>query len=168
MAQAYWSSVFTSSADETWAVVRRFNGLPDWLPAIRASGIIGGEGGLTPGAVRLLTGVDGGIYRERLVGLDDAGRKLSYEIVEAPLPVRGYRSTLHVQPVSDTGGAFLSRHATFEPAEGTTAQDATAILEAACAPAPRRPPHDHRLTPDGSRHVRGHRSPTMKEAPPPA
>ncbi|KND28212.1 SRPBCC family protein [Streptomyces acidiscabies] len=135
MAQAYWSSVFTSSAGETWAVVRRFNGLPDWHPVIRASEIIGGGNGLTPGAVRVLTGVDGSIYRERLVALDDADRKLTYEIVEAPLPVRGYRSTLHVQPVSDTGGAFLSRHATFDPAEGTTAQEATAVLEAAYAPA---------------------------------
>ncbi|MDX3798961.1 SRPBCC family protein [Streptomyces sp. AK04-3B] len=134
MAQAYWSSVFTSSADETWAVVRQFNGLPDWHPAIRASEIIGGGNGLTPGAVRLLTGVDGSIYRERLVALDDAARKLSYEIVEALLPVRGYRSMLHVQPVADTGGAFLSWHATFDPA-GTTAQEATTVLEAAYAPA---------------------------------
>ncbi|SMQ20494.1 Polyketide cyclase / dehydrase and lipid transport [Streptomyces sp. Ag82_O1-12] len=135
MATAYWSSVFTSSADAIWAVVRRFNGLPDWHPAIRASEIIGGGDGLTPGAVRLLTGADGSTYRERLVGLDDAERKLSYEIVEAPLPVRGYRSTLHVRPVADTGGAFLSWHATFEPAEGTTAQEATTVLEAAYAPA---------------------------------
>ncbi|WP_097968288.1 SRPBCC family protein (plasmid) [Streptomyces anulatus] len=135
MATAYWSSVFTSSADQTWAVVRRFNGLPDWHPAIRASEIIGGGNGLTPGAVRLLTGMDGSIYRERLAGLDEVDRKLTYEIVEAPLPVRGYRSTLHVQPVADTGGAFLSWHATFDPAEGTTAQEATAVLEAAYAPA---------------------------------
>lgn len=48
MAQAYWSSVFTSSADAIWAVVRRFNGLPDWHPAIRASEIVGGGNGLTP------------------------------------------------------------------------------------------------------------------------
>jgi hypothetical protein len=131
MATAYWSSVFTSSADETWAVVRRFNGLPDWHPAIRASEIIGGGDGLAPGAVRLLTGADGSTYRERLVALDDVGRKLTYEIVEAPLPVRGYRSTLHVEPVADTGGAFLGWHATFDPAEGTTAQEATTVLEAA-------------------------------------
>ncbi|MFE9674276.1 hypothetical protein ACFYO5_09155 [Streptomyces sp. NPDC006259] len=59
MAAAYRNSVFTSSADRTWAVVRQFDGLPDCHPAIRASEIIGGGTGLTPGAVRLLTGVDG-------------------------------------------------------------------------------------------------------------
>lgn len=133
MARAYRSSVFTSSADETWAVVRQFNSLPDWHPAIWASEITGGGEGLTPGAVRVLTGVDGSIYRERLVALDDTDRKLTYEIVEAPLPVRGYRSTLRVQPVTD--GAFLSWHATFDPAEGTTAQEATTVLEAAYATA---------------------------------
>lgn len=79
--------------------------------------------------------MDGSIYREQLVALDDADRKLSYEIVEAPLPVRGYRSTLHVQPVADTGGAFFSWHATFDPAEGTTAHQAVTVLEAAYAPA---------------------------------
>ncbi|MGW0563181.1 SRPBCC family protein [Streptomyces sp. NPDC003016] len=104
-------------------------------PAIRASEITRGGNGLTPGAVRLLTGVDGSIYRERLVGLDEVDRKLSYKIVEAPLPVRGYRSTLHVQPVADTGGAFLSWHATFDPAEGTSAQEAATVLEAAYSPA---------------------------------
>ncbi|MCX5269387.1 SRPBCC family protein [Streptomyces sp. NBC_00199] len=135
MATAYWSSVFTSSADQIWAHVRRFNGLPYWHPAIRASEISGDGDGLTPGAVRVLTGMDGSTYRERLVALDDADRKLTYEIVEAPLPVRCYSSTLHVQPVADTGGAFLTWHATFEPAEGSTAQEATAVLEAAYAPA---------------------------------
>ncbi|MER7779999.1 SRPBCC family protein [Streptomyces sp. NPDC096191] len=135
MATAYWSSVFTSSADEIWAVVRRFNGLPDWHPAIRASEITGEGDELTPGTVRVLTGADGSTYRERLVALDEADRKLTYEIVEAPLPVRGYRATLHVQPVADTGGAFLSWHATFDPADGTTAPEATAVLEAAYAPA---------------------------------
>ncbi|MFH8500647.1 SRPBCC family protein [Streptomyces coeruleorubidus] len=135
MAQARWSSVFTSSADEVWAVARQFNGLPDWHPAIRASEIAGGGNGLTPGAVRVLTGTDGSTYRERLVALDDADRSLTYEIVEAPLPVRGYRSTLHVQPVADIGGAFLSWHATFTPAQGTTAEEATTLLEAAYAAA---------------------------------
>ncbi|MEU1940620.1 SRPBCC family protein [Streptomyces coeruleorubidus] len=94
-----------------------------------------GGNGLTPGAVCLLTGAVGSTYRERLVALDEADRKLTYEILQALLPVRGYRSTLHVQPVADTGGAFLSRHATFDPAEGTNAHQATTVLEAGYAPA---------------------------------
>ncbi|MFG2593957.1 SRPBCC family protein [Streptomyces sp. NPDC048438] len=102
---------------------------------MRASEIIRGGNGPTPGAVRLLTGVDGSIYRQRLVAPDNADRKLTYEIVEAPLAVLGCRSTLHVPPVTDTGGAFLTWHATVDPAQGTTAQKATTVLEAACAPA---------------------------------
>ena len=108
MAQAYWSSAFTSSADDIWAVVRRFNGPPDWHPAIQDSAIVEGESKFTPGAIRVLTGTDGNTYREQLVAPTDARRTLTHEIVDAPLPVSGYRSALHVQAVADTGGAFLT------------------------------------------------------------
>ena len=136
MAEAYWSSVFTSSADELWSCIRRFNGLPDWHPAIRSSEVVEGESEFAPGAVRVLTGTDGSTFRERLVALDDARRALTYEIVDSPLPVSGYRSTLRVRPVADTGGAFLTWSATFDAAGGHTPDEAvTAIAEGAYAPA---------------------------------
>ncbi|MEV4009878.1 SRPBCC family protein [Nonomuraea angiospora] len=136
MAQAYWSSVFTSSAADLWAVIRQFNGLPDWHPAIQSSELVEGDSASAPGAVRVLTGTDNSIYRERLVGLDDARRALTYEIIDSPLPVRGYRSTLQVWPIADTGGAFLTWHALFDAADGhTPEQAAAAITEGAYAPA---------------------------------
>jgi hypothetical protein len=135
MAQAYWSSAFTSSAEDIWAVVRRFNGLPDWHPAIQDSALVEGESEFTPGAIRVLTGTDGNTYRERLVALDDARRTLTYEIVDAPLPVSGYRSTLQVQTVADTGGSFLTWQSTFDAADGTTSEEASAVLEGAYAQA---------------------------------
>jgi hypothetical protein len=135
MAEASWSSVFTSSPDDLWAVVRRFNGLPAWHPAIAASELADGDAEFTPGAVRVLTGTDGGVYRERLVGLDEARRALTYEIVDAPLPVSGYRSTLRVRPVADTGAAHLTWSSTFDAADGTTAEEAVATMEGAYAEA---------------------------------
>jgi hypothetical protein len=135
MAHAYWSSAFTSSAEDIWAVVRRFNGLPDWHPAIQDSAIVEGESEFTPGAIRLLTGTDGSTYREQLVALDDARRTLTYEIVDAPLPVSGYRSTLRVQAVSDTGGAFLTWQSTLDAVDGTTPEEASMVLEGAYAQA---------------------------------
>ncbi|ADI11723.1 hypothetical protein SBI_08605 [Streptomyces bingchenggensis BCW-1] len=136
MAEAYWSSVFTSSADELWSVVRRFNGLPEWHPAIRSSEVVEGESEFAPGAVRVLTGTDGSTFQERLVALDDARRALTYEIIDSPLPVRGYRSTMQVWPVADSGGAFLTWSATFDAADGHTPDEAVAaIAEAAYAPA---------------------------------
>jgi hypothetical protein len=117
MAQAYRSSAFTSSADDMWAAVRRFNGPPDWHPAIQDSAIVEGESKFTPGAIRVLTGPDGNTYREQLVAPTDARGTLTHEIVDAPLPVSGYRSALQVQAVADTGSAFL-------PAWCTTARRA--------------------------------------------
>jgi hypothetical protein len=92
MAQAYWSSAFTNSADERGAVVRRINGPPDWHPAIQDSAIVEGESKFTPGAFRVLTGPDGNTYREELVAPADARRTSTHEMVDAPLLVSGYRS----------------------------------------------------------------------------
>jgi hypothetical protein len=71
-------------------------------PAIKASEITEGDSPSAPGAVRVLTGTDDSTYRERLVGLDDAHRALTYEILDSPLPVSGYRSTMRVWPIADT------------------------------------------------------------------
>ncbi|MGW1787153.1 SRPBCC family protein [Streptomyces sp. NPDC002143] len=128
--------MFTSSADELWSVIRQFNGLPTWHPAIRSSKIVEGDSEFTPGVVRCLTGTDGSVFRERLLALDDAQCTLTYEIIASPLPVRGYRSTLQVSPVTDTGGAFLTWSATFDAADGHTPDEAVAaITEGAYAPA---------------------------------
>lgn len=128
MAHAYWSSVFAGSADELWSLVRRFNGLPEWHPDIRSSEVVEAESEFAPGAIRVLTGTGGSVFRERLVALDDANRALTYEIIDSPLPVRGYRSTLQVWPVADTGGAFLTWQSTFDAAEGTSPEAAVAAI----------------------------------------
>jgi hypothetical protein len=105
-------------------------------PAIKASEITEGDSPSAPGAVRVLTGTDDSTYRERLVGLDYAHRALTYEILDSPLPVSGYRSTMRVWPIADTQGAFLTWHATFDAADGHTPQQAvTAVTEGAYAPA---------------------------------
>jgi hypothetical protein len=94
------SRVVPADADVVWRVVRDFDGLPAWAPAIAASEL---EGGALPdqvGAVRNLTLGDGGTVREQLVALDDRERRLTYAILESPFPVQDYRSTLRVAPVT--------------------------------------------------------------------
>ena len=46
------------------------------------------------GAVRTITFNDGAEVVERLESLDDAGRRLSYTILESTLPVEGYVASL--------------------------------------------------------------------------
>jgi hypothetical protein len=106
MPRPYASAVIPASADEVWAVVRLFDGLPTWHPGIAASSLDSGVEGQV-GAVRRLTLADGGIVVEDLLALDDPGRSCTYSILESPFAVRRYVSTIRVAPVTDTGQAFV-------------------------------------------------------------
>lgn len=114
MARAYASGVVAASADDVWAVVRDFDGLPSWHPAIAASEIEEGTN-LVVGAVRKLTLDGGGVVKERLVTLDDVDRSYTYEFTDpGPFPVRTYRSTVRIAPVTDTGHAFVEWYSWFD------------------------------------------------------
>ncbi|MBO0829491.1 MAG: SRPBCC family protein [Streptosporangiales bacterium] len=114
MARAYASGVVPASADEVWAVVRDFDGLPSWHPAIAGSEIEQGTN-LVVGAVRRLALDGGGAVGERLMTLDDVDRSYTYEFTDpGPFPVRTYRSTIRVAPVTDTGHAFVEWYAWFD------------------------------------------------------
>ena len=105
MPRPYASAVIPASADDVWALVRDFDGLPGWHPAISASSLDSGSSAEV-GAIRRLTLGDGGVVVERLVTLDDTDRRYTYEILESPFPVRRYVSTIRIAPVTDTGHAF--------------------------------------------------------------
>lgn len=115
MPETMSSTVVPAGPDTVWRVIRDFDGLPAWVPAIVASEI---EGGALPdqvGAVRKLTlGGDGGIVRERLVALDDRARSLTYSILESPFPVTDYRSTVRVIPVTSTGESVVTWSVLFD------------------------------------------------------
>lgn len=115
MPETMSSAVVAADPDTVWRVVRDFDGLAAWVPAIAASEI---EGGALPdqiGAVRRLTlGGDGGIVRERLVALDDRARRLTYSILESPFPVQDYRATVRVVPVTATGESFVAWSVLFD------------------------------------------------------
>jgi hypothetical protein len=106
MPRPYASAVVPASAAEVWRVVRDFDGLPGWHPAIAASELTSGTAAEV-GALRRLTLADGGVVVERLVTLDDGDRSYTYEILESPFAVRRYVSTVRVAPVTDSGHAFV-------------------------------------------------------------
>ncbi|MDP9869991.1 MULTISPECIES: SRPBCC family protein [Streptosporangium] len=109
---AYASTVVNASADEVWAYLRDFGNLAEWLPGVALCEIEEGDGS-RPGAVRRVEGA-GGLFRERLLTLDDGARSATYEIVESPLPLRDYRGSYRVSPVTDSGRAFVEWSAAFE------------------------------------------------------
>ncbi|RCW43179.1 polyketide cyclase/dehydrase/lipid transport protein [Halopolyspora algeriensis] len=114
MAKAYASAVIAATADRVWQIVRDFNGLPEWHPAIASSEIEGSRPSAEVGCVRRLTMRDGGTVRERLTALDDLDRSYTYEIVEGPFPIRRYLATIRVAEITATGSAFAEWYAHYD------------------------------------------------------
>jgi ribosome-associated toxin RatA of RatAB toxin-antitoxin module len=115
MPKPYASGIVPAPAQEVWQLVKNFNGLPDWLPAVTGSEIEGGGSGQEVGAVRRLTLGDQGHVSEQLLVMDDDDRTLTYQFTDSgPFPVRSYRSTIRVAPVTSTGHAFVEWWAWFD------------------------------------------------------
>ena len=113
MPKPYASAVLPAYADELWAYLRDFSNIADWHPNIVSGELEEGTGDGV-GCIRRLRGPGGETLRERLVALDDAERSCTYEFVESPFPIRRYRSTLRVAPVTDSGQAFAEWWAWFD------------------------------------------------------
>jgi hypothetical protein len=81
------------SADKAWAAIRQFGRLDVWFPSM-AECRIEGQG---IGAYRHLI-LDGGLgnITDRLVGIDDDQRRLTYERPESPFPVTSYIGNVEV------------------------------------------------------------------------
>lgn len=114
MPRPYASGVVPASADEVWALVRDFDGMPAWHPVIKESSLNPGVPATEVGASRRLTLGDGGVVVERLLAVDNADRSYTYEIVESPFPVRRYVSTIRVTPVTASGQAFVEWWAEYD------------------------------------------------------
>jgi len=125
MAKAYASSVITAPAAAVWAVVRDFNGLPDWHPAIATSEIEDGSRADQVGAVRSFKLVDGGHIRERLLELSDVSMSCVYNFETTIFEVTDYVATLRCTPVTDGDQCFVEWWATFDcsPVDAATFVD---------------------------------------------
>ncbi len=114
MAKSYASAVVPASAEQVWRVVRDFVGLTAWHPAISSGAIEDAKSAAEVGCIRALTLADGGTVREQLAVLDDVDRSYTYDILEGPFPVRSYRSTIRVLPITDTGQAFVEWYSHYD------------------------------------------------------
>jgi hypothetical protein len=112
--KVYVSSVIDASADNVWSRIRDFNA----LPAIADSRIENGESSDRVGCIRHFHTRDGGMIRERLLGLSDYDYSCSYEILESPMGVANYVATLKLTPITDGNRCFAEWSAEFDCAEG--------------------------------------------------
>ncbi len=87
----------STDAKTAWAAVGDFCGIEKWHPAV-AKCTLSEKDGKT---FRELTLGDGAKILERLESRNDGEMSYTYSIVESPLPVKNYMSTISVKP---TGG----------------------------------------------------------------
>ena len=115
MVQVRQSTIIDAPIDEVWAILRDFNGHDRWHPAISFSEIEGGEPVDAVGSVRHFRLADGGELREQLLALSDKDHRLSYCLLEAPLPLMGYVASVRLKPVTDGNATFWEWRSEFNP-----------------------------------------------------
>lgn len=111
---------------DLWKKVGDFNAMNAWHPAIASSEIVKGNNNEV-GAHRKLTLGDGAVILEELAARDDAGMNLTYIILEGPLPVTDYRSTITVVAEGDSGSK-LTWSSTFKAAAGIEPAKAQEVI----------------------------------------
>jgi len=123
MARVHEVGTIATSAVRVWDLIGDFHALPKWHPAIAKS---------TPeqrgdAQLRRLELPDGAVILERLEEKNDAERFYTYTIVESPLPIAQYRSTIHVRAAHDEPSCTVEWFGTFEVTGGAE-EDAINIV----------------------------------------
>ena len=108
------------SADQLWKMIGPFNALPDWHPGVEKSELT------EEGQTRKLSLVGGGTIVEKLEKLDENSRTYTYSIVDSPLPVKNYTSTIKVTGSGDS--ATVEWSSEFD-ADGMPDNDAMKAIE---------------------------------------
>lgn len=106
MAESAWNTLNTyesirvsAPAAKAFAAVARWDALESWCPAFSKTEIV--SGGNAVGSVRAITLKDGPTFTEELLALDPTGRSYKYKIIESPLPIVEYVSTVRVYDMGD-------------------------------------------------------------------
>ena len=122
------SAIIDAPIESVWAVVRDFNGMPDWHPRFSRSHI---EDGLAADAVGCVRNFDiadgGGTIRERLLMLSDREHRFEYCILDSPLPVEGYFARLTLHRVTEGDKTLGVWEAEFTVTDGIEAEVVDAV-----------------------------------------
>ena len=114
MVSVFVSSVLNAPPEEVWALIRDFNGLPQWHPGIAKSRIEDGKAADQVGCIRTFVLHDGGVIREQLLTLSDVEFTCTYAILESPMGVDNYVATLRLVPITDGGRCYIEWTADFD------------------------------------------------------
>jgi hypothetical protein len=92
--------------EKVWNFVKPFDSVPRWHPAFAKAEIVSGSDGKV-GVVRALTFKDGPTFTEELLALNEQSMAFTYNVVEGPLPIDRYVSTMSVKSDSQ-GGSIVT------------------------------------------------------------
>jgi len=108
--------------EAVWQTIGDFCGIGDWHPAVENCE----ENDETGAKRRTLTlAGGGGTLVEELVSRDDDAMTYTYKIIEGPLPVQNYESTISVSPEGE--GSQIAWKGTFD-AKGASDEEATKVI----------------------------------------
>ena len=102
------STHLSAAPDQVWSKISDPGTIDAWHPVVASCSLEGDN--------RLCTLVDGARITERIDELDEANRSYSYRILESPLPLANYRSTIKVEHVD--GGCLVEWTSSFEVTAG--------------------------------------------------
>jgi hypothetical protein len=91
---------------KVWSLVKRFDGLKDWHPAFGESVIVSGRDGQL-GAIRAVTVKDGPTFTEELLAFNEPAMAFTYNVIESPLPIDRYLSTMSVKSNGHGGSVVI-------------------------------------------------------------
>ena len=120
--------------DKVWATVKDFDSLNKWHPGFSSDELVSGGNGKS-GAVRKLTIKDGPSFTERLLHFDEAHHSYRYMIVESPLPIVHYSSTISVRPGNEGmskvtwSGSFKRKNTSDTPPEAESDAGVTKLIK---------------------------------------
>jgi mxaD protein len=107
-----------------WDQIKNFDGLHTWHPGFSGAEIVKGSNN-QPGAVRKLTLKGGPSFTEELLSYDGTKHTMRYRIIESPLPIDDYVSTIEVKSGGKKGTSVVSWEGTFKRKNLTPKPDET-------------------------------------------
>jgi len=111
--------------EKAWETIKDFDSWQNWHPAIASTEITSGKGN-AHGTVRVLTTKDGAKITERLERYQPKALSYTYRIIDSPLPVTEYVSTIQVK--GSKSGCVVTWSSHFKAKEGTADADAVKTI----------------------------------------
>jgi len=123
MAKISVNEDYAASAADVWQKLSDFGGLAGWMPGIKSCEVkgqgIGAVRTLAMGPVKIV---------EKLESFDDDGRRLSYSLVEGPMPLKNFLATIEVSETSPSS-CRVKWSAAFDLPEGLSKEKIAPGLE---------------------------------------